>query len=168
VTPTPWARGVAALIQAFGAADDAAEQYYGEAILCFAEASQRLDTARAQLLYGEWLRRRRRPSDARYQLRKAHEAFVAMGSAAFAYRSVRELRAAGEQAPRRSPRPGLDLTTQELHIARLVLDGLTNPEIGTRLFLSPRTVQYHLRNAFKKLGITSRAQLAKVLQQEPD
>ncbi len=168
VTPTPWARGVAALIRALAATDDSGDQHYYEAIQCFAEASQRLDAARAQLLYGEWLRRRKRPGDARYQLRKARDAFVAMGFAAFAERAIRELRAAGERAPRRSPKPGLDLTTQELHIARLAVDGLTNSEIGTRLFLSPRTVQYHLSNVFKKLAVTSRTQLAKVLQQQPD
>jgi DNA-binding NarL/FixJ family response regulator len=118
------------------------------------------------LLYGEWLRRRQRPGDARWYLKEAHRSFAAMRCDAFAERALRELRAAGEPVPRQAPKRGLDLTAQEFQIARLALDGLTNPEIGTRLFISPRTVQYHLRNMFRKLGITSRTQLAKVLDRK--
>jgi ATP/maltotriose-dependent transcriptional regulator MalT len=164
VTPTHWARGVAALVRALGTEDDSGDQHYREAIRCFLDGSQRLGAARARLLYGEWLRRRQRPGDARYHLKETHRAFAAMRCDAFAERARRELRAAGEPVPRRTPERGVDLTAQELQITRLALDGLTNPEIGTRLFLSPRTVQYHLRNVYKKLGITSRIQLAKVLE----
>ena len=130
VTPTPWARGLTALIRALGAEDDSCDQDYRDAIQSFAEASQRLDAARARLLYGEWLRRRRRPNDARYQLETAREAFVAMGFVAFAARATRELRAAGERAPRRSANPGIELTAQELHIVRLTLDGPTTIALG--------------------------------------
>jgi DNA-binding CsgD family transcriptional regulator len=168
VTPTHWARGVAALIRALGADDDSGDQHYDEAIQCFVDASQRLDAARARLLYGEWLRRRQRPGDARCHLKEAHSAFVAMRCDAFAERALHELRAAGEPVPRRTAQAGIDLTAQELQIARLALDGLTNPEIATRLFLSPRTVQYHLRKVFEKLGISSRIQLAHVLHSETD
>jgi DNA-binding CsgD family transcriptional regulator len=166
VTPTDWARGVAALVRALAADDDAGDPDYREAIQCFDDASQRLDIARAQLLYGEWLRRQRRTTEARTLLREAHRGFVEMGCEAFADRALIELRAAGEPVPRRAQKRGIDLTAQELQIARLALDGLTNPEIATRLFLSPRTVQYHLGNVFKKLGITSRTQLAKVLDDD--
>jgi DNA-binding CsgD family transcriptional regulator len=163
ITPTDWARGVAALVSALGTADDSGDPDYREAIQCFVDASQRLNAARARLLYGEWLRRRQRPGEARVQLKDAHRAFVAMRCDAFAERAMRELRAAGEPVPRRVLARGIDLTAQEVQIARLAVDGLTNPEIATRLFISPRTVQYHLRKVFKKLGINSRTQLAKVL-----
>jgi DNA-binding NarL/FixJ family response regulator len=165
--PTQWARALAALIRALATYDDSADQSYREAIRCFADASQRLSAARAQLLYGEWLRRRHRSGDARHHLKQAHGAFVAMRSDAFAARALHELRGAGEPVLRPVPRRGIDLTAQELQIARLALDGLTNPEIGTRLFLSPRTVQYHLRKVFEKLGIRSRIQLTQVLDATP-
>jgi DNA-binding CsgD family transcriptional regulator len=166
-TPTHWARAIAALTRALATGDDSGDQHYREAICCFAAASQRLGVARAHLLYGEWLRRRHGSGDARYHLKEAHSAFVAMGCDAFAARALHELRAAGQPVARPAPKRGLDLTAQELQIARLALDGLTNPEIATRLYLSPRTVQYHLRKVFKKLGITSRTQLAKVLDRNP-
>jgi DNA-binding NarL/FixJ family response regulator len=162
-TPTHWTLALAALIRALGTEDDSADQHYREAIRCFVDGSQQLSAARAHLLYGEWLRRRHRSGDARHHLKQAHRAFVAMRSDAFAARALHELRAAGEPVPRPAPERGVDLTAQEYQVARLALEGLTNPEIGTRLFLSPRTVQYHLRKVFKKLGITSRTQLAKVL-----
>ena len=115
------------------------------------------------LLYGEWLRRENRRVDAREQLRTAHEMFDSMGTEAFADRARRELLATGETVRKRTVETRGDLTAQEAQIARLARDGLSNPEIGTRLFISPRTVQYHLRKVFIKLGISSRSQLDRVL-----
>jgi DNA-binding NarL/FixJ family response regulator len=124
----------------------------------------RVDLARAHLLYGEWLRRERRRGEAREQLRTAHRMLEAMGMEAFAERARRELQAAGATARKRTlPARHEELTAQEAQIARLARDGLSNPEIGTRLFVSARTVQYHLRKVFTKLGITSRSQLDRVL-----
>jgi DNA-binding NarL/FixJ family response regulator len=119
----------------------------------------RADLARAQLVYGEWLRRQRRRTDAREQLRTAHEQFTSMRAEAFGARAARELRATGTTARKRSAETSGDLTPRELQIARLAAEGLSNPEIGTRLFLSPRTVEYHLHGVFAKLGIRSRSQL---------
>jgi len=137
---------------------------YLEAIERLERTSIRTELARARLLYGEWLRRERRRGDARAQLRIAHQMFAAMGMEAFAERASRELRATGETAPKPSVPTGDDrLTAQEAQIARLARDGLSNPEIGTRLFLSARTVQYHLKKVFIKLGIESRNQLGRVL-----
>ncbi len=121
--------------------------------------------SRAHLLYGEWLRRQRRRADAREQLRIAHDMLEAMGMDAFAERAGRELRATGETARKRTAATARDeeLTAQEAQIARLAREGLSNPEIGTRLFISARTVQYHLRNIFAKLGIASRSQLSHAL-----
>jgi DNA-binding CsgD family transcriptional regulator len=123
----------------------------------------RVDLARAHLLYGEWLRRQRRRCDAREQLRTAHGMLEEMGAEAFAERARRELRATGETARKRTVETRSELTVQEAQIARLARDGLSNPEIGTRLFISAHTVQYHLRKVFAKLGITSRSQLDRVL-----
>jgi DNA-binding CsgD family transcriptional regulator len=119
----------------------------------------RSELARAHLLYGEWLRRERRRVDAREQLRTAHELFTAMGAEAFADRAARELQATGETARKRTIETRDQLTPQEAQIARLAGSGLSNPEIGARLFISPRTVQYHLHKVFAKLGISSRNQL---------
>ena len=141
----------------------AAERYYRESIDRLGRTRVRTELARAHLLYGEWLRRERRRTDAREQLRTAHGMLEMMGMEGFAERARAELRATGETARTRTTATRLDLTAQEAQIARLARNGLSNPEIGTRLFLSPRTVQYHLRNVFTKLGITTRGQLYRVL-----
>jgi len=113
-------------------------------------------------VYGEWLRRENRRIDAREQLRSAYETFSAIGGEGFAERARNELLATGETARKRTDDERGVLTPQEAHIARLARDGLSNPEIGAQLFISPRTVQYHLRKVFLKLDITSRNQLSRV------
>jgi ATP/maltotriose-dependent transcriptional regulator MalT len=125
-----------------------ADQLYREAIERLGRTRVRPELARADLLYGEWLRRGRRRVDARPHLRAAHDAFTAMGARAFAARAERELLATGETARKRDIETRSDLTTQEAQVARLARDGLSNPEIGARLFISPRTVQYHLHKVF--------------------
>jgi DNA-binding CsgD family transcriptional regulator len=161
---TDWARGLEARSRATLTEGEAAERLYREAIERLDRTSIRTELARARLLYGEWLRRERRRGDARAQLRIANDMFEAMGMEAFAERARRELRATGETAPKPSVSTSDDqLTVQESQIARLARDGLSNPEIGARLFLSARTVQYHLKKVFIKLGIESRNQLWRVL-----
>ena len=137
-----------------------AERCYVEAIERLARTPLRPDLARAHLLYGEWLRRRKRRRDAREQLRTAHTMLAAMGMDAFAQRAARELGASGETARKRSVGSLDQLTAREAQIARLARDGLSNPEIGARLFISPRTVEYHLHKVYGKLDITSRNELA--------
>ena len=141
-----------------------AERLYREAIGRLGRTRLRPDLARAHLLYGEWLRQQRRPGEAREELRTAHSMLEEMGLEAFAGRARRELQATGETARKRvvAAADG-ELTVQEAQIARLARDGLSNPEIGARLFLSPRTVQYHLGRVFTKLDITSRSELHRVL-----
>lgn len=161
---TEWGLGVLARSRALVSAGEPAEHLYREAIARLGKTRLRVDLARAHLLYGEWLRRERRRTEAREQLRMAHDMLDGMGVAAFAERAGRELRATGTATATRS-RPTLheELTAQEAQVAGLARDGLSNPEIGTRLFLSAHTVQYHLRKVFTKLGITSRSQLDRVL-----
>jgi DNA-binding NarL/FixJ family response regulator len=123
----------------------------------------RVHLARAQLIYGEWLRRQGRRIDARAQLRTAWDSFTVIGAEAFAERAHRELLATGERARRRVVETSVQLTPQEKGIAILARDGLTNPQIAERLFVSPRTVEYHLHKVFGKLGISSRRELLLVL-----
>jgi len=143
--------------------DDDADGYYRESIERLSRTRVHAELARGHLLYGEWLRRQRRRTEARGQLRTAHEMLDAMGIEAFAERARRELRATGESAGERTPDASATLTAQEAQVARLARDGLSNPEIGTRLFISAATVAYHLRKVFTKLDITSRTQLGRVL-----
>ena len=162
---TDWGLGMAARCSALLSEGDAAERLYREAIERFARTRLRPELARAHLLYGEWLRREGRRVDTREQLHTAHEMFSAMGMEAFANRAQNELLATGARARKRTVETRDDLTAQERQIAGLARGGLSNPEIGARLFLSPRTVEWHLRKVFGKLGIRSRHELAGALDQ---
>jgi DNA-binding CsgD family transcriptional regulator len=161
---TDWACGVEARCRALVTEGPAAEDLYRESIELLGRTHLRPDLARAHLLYGEWLRRERRRSEARTQLRRAHDMFDEMGMEGFAGRAQRELEATGETARKRTAAtdPQL-LTAQEAQIARLARDGHSNPEIGSRLFISTRTVEYHLQKVFTKLDVQSRKQLDRVL-----
>ena len=163
---TDWALGLEARCRALITDGEAADSSYREAIDRLGRAGVRMGAARAQLLYGEWLRRRQRSRDARDQLRTAYQAFDSMGAEAFAERARVELRASGGSARKRAD-PQDDLTAQEGLIARLASSGASNPEIAAQLFLSPATVAYHLRKVFTKLGISSRSQLASALPAPP-
>jgi DNA-binding CsgD family transcriptional regulator/tetratricopeptide (TPR) repeat protein len=163
--------GIEARCRALLSAGEVAEGHYREAIGRLGRARRRTELARACLLYGEWLRRERRRGEAREQLRTAHEMLDAMGMDGFAERARRELVATGETVAKRTAPPARTpagqssepLTAQEAQVARLARDGLSNPEIAARLFISTRTVQYHLSKVFTKLGIGSRGQLHRVL-----
>jgi DNA-binding NarL/FixJ family response regulator len=144
------------------ASDDDAEALYRDAIDCLGSTRIRPQLARSHLVYGEWLRRQNRRVDARRSLRAAHELFLEMGMEAFAGRARRELLATGETVRRRTVETLHDLTAQEIQIATLAREGMTNPEIGSQLYLSSRTVEWHLRKVFTKLGIASRRQLRTV------
>ncbi|HEX6712300.1 MAG TPA: AAA family ATPase [Thermoleophilaceae bacterium] len=158
-----WARGMVARGRALLSDDDETEPLYREAIERLERTRLLPDLARSRLLYGEWLRRANRRVDARVQLRAAHDVFASIGMEAFAERARTELVATGEKVRKRTVETRDELTAQEHQIARLARDGLSNPEIGARLFLSPRTVEWHLRKVFAKLGIHSRRELAAAL-----
>jgi DNA-binding CsgD family transcriptional regulator len=164
---TDWALGIEARSRALMSDGGSADALYREAIERLGRTSIRLQLARAHLLYGEWLRRERRRREARQQLRTALEMFMSMGTEGFADRTERELSATGERARKRNVETRDDLTPQETAVARLARDGLSNAEIGARIFVSPTTVAYHLRNVFAKLDIGSRHQLASVLADSP-
>jgi len=159
-----WARGVELRSRALMADGDDVESLYRESILLLGASDVRTEYARSLLLFGEWLRRRRRRAEARAHLRGAHAMFVEMGMEGFATRAERELAAVGDSLRNAPSGRVVDLTARELEIARLAVEGLSNPEIGIRLYLSARTVQYHLRKVFMKLQISSRVQLAGVLE----
>jgi DNA-binding CsgD family transcriptional regulator len=166
VTPSEWALGMDARVRALGSEGDAAEALYRESIERLARTRLRAELARSRLLYGEWLRREGRRVDAREQLRVARELLLAMGADGFAERARHELLATGEKVRKRRDDTRDELTPQEEHIARLAREGRTNPEIGAELFLSPRTVEWHLKKVFSKLGITSRRALRDALPRE--
>jgi DNA-binding CsgD family transcriptional regulator/DNA polymerase III delta prime subunit len=160
---TPWVTGLQSLCAALLAEPRASERLYRTAIERLGRSRNRVALARAHLLYGEWLRRERRRVEAREQLRRAGAMFAAMGALAFTDRAERELLATGEALGRRAPTDRPALTRQETQVVRLVREGHSNPEIGERLFISPRTVEYHLGNVFRKLGVRSRGQLTAAL-----
>ena len=161
---TEWALGIEARCRAL-VTDD--ESLYLESIERLARSRAAVEHARSQLLYGEWLRRENRRTDARELLRLAHESFSRMGAEAFAERARRELHATGETARRITPDTRDVLTPQEVQVARLARDGHTNPEIGAQLFISPRTVEYHLHKVFRKLDVTTRKELRAALAEQP-
>jgi DNA-binding CsgD family transcriptional regulator len=160
---TDWGQGIYARSRALLSDGEDAERWYREAVDRLSRTGFRTEAARAHLLYGEWLRRAGRRADARAQLRTAHDMFAAIGMQAFADRARRELLATGETVRRRPAGMRDQLTPQEAQIARLAQAGMSNPEIAAQLFLSPRTVEYHLAKVFAKLDITSRRQLRQAL-----
>jgi DNA-binding CsgD family transcriptional regulator len=160
---TDWALGLEARSRALLSRGEDAERLYHEAHERLQQTRVHAEVARTRLLYGEWLRRERRRVDARGQLRTAHEMLSDMGIDGFAERAARELRATGATARKRRVELSGDLTPQETQIARLASEGLSNPDIAVRLFLSQRTIEYHLHKVFTKLGITSREHLDRAL-----
>jgi DNA-binding CsgD family transcriptional regulator len=159
VSGSDWALGVEARSRALLSEGEAADRLYREAIERLGRTRIRAELARARLVYGEWLRRDNRRTEAREQLRAAHQMLAAMGMEGFAERARRELLATGETVRKRTVETLTDLTAQEAQIAKLARDGHTNQEIAAQLFISPRTVEWHLGNVFTKLGITSRKDL---------
>jgi DNA-binding CsgD family transcriptional regulator len=165
---TDWALGIEAGSRALVSDGRDAEPHYREAVERLARSRGVVHLARARLLYGEWLRRENRRVDAREQLRAAYDRFSRIGAEGFAERARRELVATGETAPRRDVDTRDVLTPQEAQIARMASDRQTNPEIGAKLFISPRTVEYHLKKVFTKLDIGSRKELAGALAGIPE
>jgi DNA-binding CsgD family transcriptional regulator len=161
---TDWGQGIYARCRALLSDGADAEGWYGEAVGRLSRTGFRSELARAHLLYGEWLRRERRPAEARAQLRIAHEMFAAIGMLAFAERARRELLATGEHVRLRTFDRQGELTPQEAQIARLARAGLSNQKIGAQLFLSARTVEWHLSKVFTKLEISSRRELEQALR----
>ncbi|HET6834889.1 MAG TPA: helix-turn-helix transcriptional regulator, partial [Acidimicrobiales bacterium] len=162
---TDWALGIEARSRALISDGAAADALYREAVERLAHTRVTVHLARAHLVYGEWLRREQRRSDARQHLRAAHDMFDRFGAEGFAVRARRELLATGETVRKRTVWTQDVLTPQEAQVARLAADGRTNPEIGAQLFISPRTAEYHLRKVFTKLDISSRRQLRGALDQ---
>ena len=160
---TQWALGIEARSRALLSNGQAADALYREAIGRLGRSRIAVHLARARLLYGEWLRRENRRTDAREPLRSAHDMFSRIGADGFAERARRELLATGETVRKRTVETLTELTAQEAQIARLARDGHTNPQIGAQMFISPRTVEWHLGNVFTKLGITSRKKLRRAL-----
>jgi DNA-binding CsgD family transcriptional regulator/tetratricopeptide (TPR) repeat protein len=164
VAGTDWALGIQARSRALVSDGDDAEALYRQAIERLGRTRLCPELARAHLLYGEWLRRERRRVDARVELHAAHDLFTAMGMEAFAERARIELLATGEKVRKRTLEAPDELTAQERQVARLAREGLSNAEIGARLFISPRTVEWHLRKAYAKLGVRSRRELSQALR----
>ncbi|MFE3036479.1 LuxR C-terminal-related transcriptional regulator [Streptomyces canus] len=160
---TPWALGLLARCRALMTDDDTAEQLYQESISQLEKVPVAVELAWSRLLFGEWLRRRRRRADARVQLRSAYESFESWGAAPFAERARVELLATGETARKRTVDAQFDLTPQELQVATRAASGLTNAEIATQLFVTTSTIEFHLSRVFRKLGITSRKQIGRRL-----
>ena len=160
---TDWSLGIQARCRALVSEGESAERLHREAIERLSRTRLRPELARAHLLYGEWLRRENRRVDARVQLHAAHDQFASIGMEGFADRARAELQVTGEKVRKRTVQTRDDLTAQERQIGALARQGLSNPEIGAQLFLSPRTVEWHLHNVFTKLGIRSRRELAGVL-----
>jgi DNA-binding CsgD family transcriptional regulator len=159
LTATDWGLGVQARSRALVQDGDAADSLYREAIERLGRTRMRLDLARAELMYGEWLRRRGSRTGAREHLRTAHNRLSEMGVDGFAERARRELAAIGETVRTRSHDHFAELTAQETQVARLASEGHSNQEIGSKMYISPRTVEWHLGNVFGKLGVTSRKAL---------
>jgi DNA-binding CsgD family transcriptional regulator len=163
VISSEWALGIEARVRVLLTEGEVSDRLYRESIAHLVGTRVGLELARSHLLYGEWLRHERRRVEAREQLRTALEMFTAMGVDAFAARAERELLATGEHVRKRSVETRDELTAQEAQIARLAGEGLSNAEIGARMFISQHTVAYHLRKVFSKLDITSRNQLRAAL-----
>jgi DNA-binding CsgD family transcriptional regulator len=161
---TPWGLGLLARCQALLSADEYAEASYRDAVELLSQVPVALDLAHTRLLFGEWLRRRRRRGEARVQLRAAHQLFDSCGAVPFANRARAELLATGEQVSKRTGPAPTDLTPQERQVATLAANGSTNTEIASRLFITVSTVEFHLSKVFRKLGISSRRQLAARLE----
>jgi DNA-binding CsgD family transcriptional regulator len=162
---TPWATGLLARSRALMSAPDQAELLFDRSVHLLSQSPIRTDLAYTHLVYGEWLRRQKRRGDAVRELRLACEMFEHMDAHAFADRAAHELTLTGEHSPARRSSSSTDLTPQQEQIARLASQGDTNSEIAARLFISANTVDYHLRNVFRKLGVSSRRELRRSLSQ---